>query len=84
MQDSPFFTIMGDESADITNQEQVVVCIRWIDELLEIHEDFIGMQSVVRCTAVEIVKVLTVSSFSCNMLTYYALSYSRTHQFLFF
>lgn len=84
MQDSPFFTIMGDESADITNQEQVVICIRWIDELLEIHEDFIGMQSVARCTAEKIVKVLTVSSFFCNMLTSYALGFLPTHQFLFF
>ena len=63
MQSSPFFTIMGDESADISNQEQVVVCIRWIDDDLNIHEDFIGMKSVARCTSEEIVSVLTVSFF---------------------
>lgn len=61
MQRSPFFTIMADESADISNQEQVVICIRWIDSDLHIHEDFVGMKPVARCTSDEIVNVLTVS-----------------------
>ena len=26
-----FFTVMADETADISNKEQVVACIRWVD-----------------------------------------------------
>ena len=34
---------MADETRDISNQEQLSVCIRWIDSGFTIHEDFIGM-----------------------------------------
>ena len=34
---------MTDESADISNQEQLVVCIRWVDDDLTAHEEFIGL-----------------------------------------
>ena len=38
-----FFTIMADESADISNKEQLVVCIRSVDDDLTAHEEFIGL-----------------------------------------
>ena len=40
---SDYFTIMADETTDISNREQLVVCIRWTDSDLEVHEDFIGL-----------------------------------------
>ena len=43
IQNATFFTIMADETADISNNEQLVVCIRWVDENFVVHEDFIGM-----------------------------------------
>ena len=52
---------MADETADISNKEQVVVCLRWIDSNLMVHEDFIGLGPVARTTADEIVPVLKVS-----------------------
>ena len=52
---------MGDESADISNKEEVIVCLRWVDEDLIAHEDFIGIKPVARCTADQIVDVLNVS-----------------------
>ena len=36
---------MADETADVSNKEQLVICIRWVDECFVIHEDFIGMAS---------------------------------------
>ena len=33
---------MADECADISNEEQLVICFRWVDENLEVHEDFLG------------------------------------------
>ena len=38
-----FYTIMADETADVSNTEQLVICIRWVDDDLNIHEDFIGL-----------------------------------------
>ena len=37
---------MADETTDTSNREQVVICIRWVDESLEVHEDFIGLHQV--------------------------------------
>ena len=34
-----YFTIMADESADIANEEQLVICFRWVDDDFEIYED---------------------------------------------
>ena len=35
---------MADECADVTNEEQLVICLCWVDENLEAHEDFVGLQ----------------------------------------
>ena len=57
---SVFYTIMADETADVSNKEQLVICIRWVDENLIAHEDFIGMHPIERTTADVIVRVLKV------------------------
>ena len=38
-----FFSIMTEEATDSSNNEQLVVCIRWVDNRFEAHEDFIGI-----------------------------------------
>ena len=43
IQGAKFFTIMIDECTDISNHEQLVLCFRWVDDNLEVHEDFIGL-----------------------------------------
>ena len=43
---STFFSIMVDETTDKTNREQVVIFLRWVDDNLFPHEDFIGMYKV--------------------------------------
>ena len=37
------FSILADETRDITNQEQLSICITWADEEFTIHEDLIGL-----------------------------------------
>ena len=49
---------MADETTDASNKEQLVICIRWVDDDLIAHEDFIGMHSIERTTADVIVRVL--------------------------
>ena len=41
-----FFTIMADECTDVTNKEQFIICIRWVDDSLTAHEDVIGLYNV--------------------------------------
>ena len=41
--DNVFFSIMAEEATDSSNNEQLVVCIRWVDNRFEAHEDFIGI-----------------------------------------
>ncbi len=43
---SACFTIMADECTDISNKEQFTICIRWVGEDLQDHEDFIGLYGV--------------------------------------
>ena len=38
-----FCVIMVDETTDVANKEQAVVCLRWVDAALENHEEFIGL-----------------------------------------
>ena len=41
-----FFSILADECTDASNKEQLVVCIKWVDELLQDHENVIGVYNV--------------------------------------
>ena len=40
---SNFFSLIADEYTDINNYEQLTVCLQWIDDTLEEHEDFLGI-----------------------------------------
>lgn len=40
---TPFYAIMADETADCSNREQFVVCLRWVGDDLQVHEDFVGL-----------------------------------------
>ena len=31
---------MIDETTDESNKEQVVICFRWVDDEVDVHEDF--------------------------------------------
>ena len=37
---------MADECTDIANKEQFTICMRWVDDSLGDHEDFIGLYQV--------------------------------------
>ena len=41
-----FFSIMADECTDVANNEQFVICLRWVDSTLTDHEDVIGLYNV--------------------------------------
>ena len=43
---SKFYCIMCDECTDASNREQLVICIRWVDEQLQSQEEFIGLYKI--------------------------------------
>ena len=43
---SHFFALLPDETTDVSNRQQLVVCIRRIDDGLQAHEDFIGLYKI--------------------------------------
>ena len=61
IQSAKFYTIMVDETGDVSNVEQLVICLRWVDNDLEIHEDFIGLFPMKTTDADAIVKVIMVA-----------------------
>ena len=58
IQNAKFYTIMADETADVSIKEQLVVCIHWVNDKFVIHEDFIGMYPLPRTTADQVVETL--------------------------
>ena len=50
--------IMADETADVSNKGQLVICIWWVDDCFVIHDDFNGMYPLERTTADQVVAIL--------------------------
>ena len=46
LQAAKYFAIMADECVDISNCEQLTVCLRWVDNSLEVHEDFLCLYNI--------------------------------------
>ena len=62
---------MADEITDVSNKEQVAICLRSIDEGLEACEDFIGLHyvdSIKADTLVAVLKDATMSQARLNHL----------------
>ena len=55
---SSFLSIMIDETTDVSNKEQVVVCIRSVDEELQVNEDFNGLHQVESTAANDLYAVI--------------------------
>ena len=48
---SDHFSVFADETADVSNKEQLVICVRWVDDNLEVHEEFIGLRELEDCSS---------------------------------
>ena len=62
-----YYTLMADEVTDSSNREQVVVCLRWIDDDFDPHEDFIGLHKVESTGANVLVAVLKDTLLRMNL-----------------
>ena len=43
IRNAEFFSILVDEATDVSNKTRLVLCIRWVDDDLNVFEDFIGL-----------------------------------------
>jgi len=55
LQEAKFFSVMADECVDCTNNEQLAVCFRYVDDNMFVHEEFIGLYQCASITADAIV-----------------------------
>ena len=53
-----FFSIMLEESGDVSNMGQAVFRVRWIDENLTLYEDFLGLYEMEKTDADSIVRII--------------------------
>ena len=58
IQSADFYSIMGDEATDISNVSQLVICLRWVDDDLVAHDEFIGLKEMPCTNADSIVNEL--------------------------
>ena len=53
-----WFSLLADETRDISNREQLVLCIRWVSESYEINEDFVALVQLENNTAATIYEAI--------------------------
>jgi len=67
MRESGWYTLMADECTDISNKEQFTICIRWVGEDLQVHEDFVGLYEMAEINADSLVGAIKDSLIRMNM-----------------
>ena len=67
---SKYYTIMIDEATDTSNTEQVVIVLLWVDDALNVHEEFIGLYKTESTTAATLVTLIKDVLLRCNLNVY--------------
>ena len=58
LQGAKYYTVMADETTDASNKEQLVTVFRYVDDELQVHEEFMGLYQLDTTDARTIVTVL--------------------------
>ncbi len=53
-----WYSVMVDETTDLSNTEQMVICLRYVDDNVEVHEELIGMYSLESTSAESILSMI--------------------------
>lgn len=67
IREAKWFTVLADETRDINNQEQLVVCIRWVNKDYEVCEDPVGLVTVPKTDAETIYLALRDTLIRCGL-----------------
>ena len=57
-QDTPFLTVMADETTDSSNQEQVTFILRQVTQDPQVHEEFLGLYHVASMDAATLIAAI--------------------------
>ena len=66
IQDVDFYSIMCDEATDVKNVSELVVCLRWVGNELEPHDEFIGLRNMPNTDADSVVQELKDFCYECT------------------
>ena len=61
------YSIVIDETRDVSGKEQLSLNIRWVDENFEIHDDFIGMYDCAETDAETLIKIIKDIIIRCGL-----------------
>ena len=64
---SRMFSLMCDEYTDVSNKQQLSMCLRWIDDSLNPHEDFLGFYELLNIASDTIASAIKDSSTRFNL-----------------
>ena len=53
-----FYSLMVDQTTDISNKEQAVLCFRWVSDDLIAHEEFVGLYGIENTEAQTLVNII--------------------------
>ena len=67
LHNATFYTVMIDETTDCSTNEQVVVCFRWVDDDLNVYEEFVGLHQVDNISADTLVAVIKDTLLRLNL-----------------
>ena len=59
MHQSPFLTLMVDETTDVSNKEQLTLILRWVDSDFVVSEEFLGLYNLATANAQSIVDIIS-------------------------
>ena len=58
IQNVDFYSIAGDKATDVKNVSELAVCLHWVEDELEAHDEFIGLKNMRNTDADSIVQKL--------------------------
>ena len=70
---------MADECTDVANKEQFAICITWVGEDMQDHEDFVGLYKMAKIDADSLVGAIkdTLARMNINSPDCHGQSYDR-------
>lgn len=66
VREAKFYSIIVDETSDISVHEQISICIRYVDQQLQVHEIFFGFYETVSTTASTVFEIIKDSLHRLN------------------
>jgi len=67
IQKSPYFSIIVDETTDVSTKEQVSMCLRYLESDLNVSKKFLGMYKVSSTTGETLTQVIIDVLTRCNL-----------------